>query len=110
MPRMSDFEAPLFEQPEFAQHAEAHALADPHAPANPLPVIAGASHVTADYITIGLSLKSHPLRFMREALAAKRVIENATLHDPSKTPTGTLVTVAGMVLVRQRADTARYRG
>ncbi|HLP85528.1 MAG TPA: error-prone DNA polymerase [Phycisphaerales bacterium] len=100
MRRMSDVEAPLFEQADRQLGRDVDSVADP------LPAIHPASQVTADYVATGLSLKSHPLRFMRDMLVAKRVIENVALQDAARTPTGMRVTVAGMVLVRQRPGTA----
>ncbi|MFN7316809.1 MAG: error-prone DNA polymerase [Phycisphaerae bacterium] len=121
MRRMSDVEAPLFEQADLAaaDHSSSQPRITPDATdrsthhahtrsefSDPLPTIPASSQVTADYLATGLSLKSHPLRFMRETLAAKRVIENAALQKPAQTPTGSRVSVAGMVLVRQRPGTA----
>ncbi len=104
MRRMSDVEAPLFTQSHHDHDSAAH---DPSSPQHdPLPAISPASQVTADYLATGLSLKAHPLRFMRDMLAARRVICAADLQDPQKTPAGARVTVAGMVLVRQRPGTA----
>jgi error-prone DNA polymerase len=116
MRRMNDVEAPLFEQAADSGRggrSAASGCADGDVGAaavegasDPLPIIAGSAQVTADYVATGLSLKSHPLCFMREMLAAKRVIQNVDLLDQAKTPTGTRVCVAGMVLVRQRPGTA----
>lgn len=71
-----------------------------------LPARSGQSEVTEDYRSIGLSLKSHPITFIRESLAAKGIIENAALADANRVPTNRRVTVAGLVLVRQRPGTA----
>ncbi len=107
MRRMSDVEAPLFEQADpAATDRSTHPAPTHNELSDPLPTIPASSQVTADYLATGLSLKSHPLRFMRETLAAKRVIENAALQNPTQTPTGSRVSVAGMVLVRQRPGTA----
>ena len=37
----------------------------------PLPVMTKGEHVITDYQTAGLSLKSHPMRFLRALFAAK---------------------------------------
>jgi error-prone DNA polymerase len=68
-------------------------------PAAPLPLMADGEHVIADYQTTGLSLKAHPLRFLRAAFAREGIrscAEAAGLAD------GARVRVAGVVLVRQR--------
>lgn len=56
-------------------------------------------HVIHDYRSLGLSLKAHPVSFLRERLTRAGVTPNALL--PS-VPDGRRVTVAGLVLVRQR--------
>jgi error-prone DNA polymerase len=61
-------------------------------------------HVTEDYRKTGLSLKSHPLAFARERLNALGVLPCNRLTD---TADRAIVKVAGIVLVRQRPETAR---
>jgi len=56
-------------------------------------------HVIADYRATGLSLKTHPLRFLRPRLAAEGVLSCA---EAVGKPAGARVQVAGLVLVRQR--------
>ena len=60
----------------------------------------------ADYGTTGLSLKAHPLSFVRDVLTARGVRPAAALLDPDGAPHGTRAAVAGLVLVRQRPATA----
>ncbi|MEJ0016734.1 MAG: error-prone DNA polymerase [Acetobacteraceae bacterium] len=64
-----------------------------------LPVMTGGEHVITDYQTAGLSLKSHPMRFLRALFVAEGVLscaQAAVLAD------GARLSVAGVVLVRQR--------
>ena len=69
-----------------------------------LPKMSPAEEVLADYRTTGLSLKAHPLTFLREHLARLGVAP----ADRLKTlPNGGPVRVAGIVLVRQRPGTAK---
>ena len=68
-----------------------------------LPPMPPGEHVVNDYRYLGLSLKAHPLSFLREALAARRIIPAERLRD---TPNGRRVTVAGLVITRQRPGTA----
>ena len=84
-------ELPLF---AFAQAAE---LGEEHAA--PLPAMPLAEEVVADYQTTRLSLKAHPMQFLRARLAADGVISCA---EANAAPDGRKVTVAGIVLIRQR--------
>lgn len=62
------------------------------------------SEVMADYQTVGLSLRNHPLHFHRETLNALHVLPNAAMQE---LPDGKIITVAGIVLLRQRPATAK---
>lgn len=64
-----------------------------------LPVMPTGEHVIADYQTTGLSLKAHPLRFLRADFAKKDITSCMTA---GQAPDGTKLRVAGIVLVRQR--------
>lgn len=68
-----------------------------------LPKLSAQDDVIADYSTAGLSLKKHPLSFLREHLEGFRAIaaEHLAEHPPDRR-----VKVAGMVLMRQRPQTA----
>jgi error-prone DNA polymerase len=71
-----------------------------------LPAMPLCEHVVEDYVTTGLSLKQHPVQFFREHLAALGAIRNAQLRDDTLLQDST-VTVAGLVLVRQRPGTSK---
>jgi len=71
-----------------------------------LPAMPLCEHVVEDYATTGLSLKQHPVQFFRERLAALGAIRNAQLRDDALLQDST-VTVAGLVLVRQRPGTSK---
>jgi error-prone DNA polymerase len=71
-----------------------------------LPAMPLCEHVVEDYVTTGLSLKEHPVRFFRERLLALGAIGNAQLRDEALSQ-DTMVTVAGLVLVRQRPGTSK---
>jgi len=68
-----------------------------------LPPMPPGEHVVNDYRHLGLSLKAHPVSFLRGRLAAEGVVENRRLTE---LPDGKYVTVSGLVLVRQRPGTA----
>jgi error-prone DNA polymerase len=57
-------------------------------------------------VTTGLSLKDHPVRFFRERLTALGALRNAALRGEDLRQ-NMRVTVAGLVLVRQRPGTAK---
>lgn len=69
-----------------------------------LPLLTDAEHVVEDYSALGLSLKAHPVSFVRTELHSMRVMPTATL---SKMANGDMVAVAGLVTVRQRPGTAK---
>ncbi len=69
-----------------------------------LPVMAQSEHVINDYQTLRLSLKAHPLSFLRRQLQARRVVSCAQLSDMRD---GRWVRVSGLVLVRQRPGSAK---
>ncbi len=69
-----------------------------------LPKMSAAEEVLADYRTAGLSLRAHPLQFLRADLEQRRVVTAESLQT---LPDGQPVRVAGLVLVRQRPGTAK---
>ncbi len=75
--------------------------------AAPLPAAPPALEVGQDYATVGLSLKAHPLSFLRRRLARRGVWTAADIKDARAAPPGRRVVVAGIVLFRQRPGTAK---
>ena len=71
-----------------------------------LPAMALSEHVVEDYVATGLSLKDHPVRFFRNRLTALGVVRNTALRG-DELRQDSRVTVAGLVLVRQRPGTAQ---
>ncbi|MGD0025350.1 MAG: error-prone DNA polymerase, partial [Xanthobacteraceae bacterium] len=83
-----------------------------------LPAMPLCEHVMEDYVATGLSLKEHPVRFFRDRLTALGAICNAELRsDPHPTlprkrgrdgeGEDAKITVAGLILVRQRPGTSK---
>jgi error-prone DNA polymerase len=68
-------------------------------PATKLPVMPLGEHVLHDYRALGLSLKAHPLAFLRQRLTEAGVTPNIRL---AAIDNGRRISVAGLVLVRQR--------
>jgi len=69
-----------------------------------LPLMTAGEHVVQDYATVGLSLKAHPVSFIRQQLEMLRILPTKMINEDI--PDGQLVKVAGLVLVRQRPGTA----
>ena len=75
-----------------------------HEPAVHLPPMAAGREVVEDYRATGLTLRRHPVSFLRADLAARRIVRCAEL---ARARDGQRLTVAGIVLVRQRPGSAR---
>ena len=69
-----------------------------------LPQMPLSEHVVTDYQTLRLSLKAHPVAFLRGGLTRRRILSCADLRA---TREGQWVAVAGVVLVRQRPGSAK---
>ena len=83
--------------------AHAGARAQGPEPAVALPAMRLSEHVVADYRTVRLSLKAHPMAFLRAGLARRGVVPTGALAEMRH---GGPVAVAGVVLVRQRPGSA----
>ncbi len=68
-----------------------------------LPPMAQQEQVAADYQSTGLSLKAHPLRFLRQRLSREGLMSCA---EATALPNGRSFATAGVVLVRQRPGSA----
>jgi len=73
---------------------------EPDARLPPMPL---GAHVVEDYRRLSLSLKAHPASFLRARLSARGILRSEALRSVKN---GERVTVAGLVLVRQRPGTA----
>jgi error-prone DNA polymerase len=72
--------------------------------AKPLPLMPLPEQVVADYQTIRLSLKGHPMEFLRERFTQERVV---ACRDVNHTNDKRRISCAGVVLVRQRPGSAK---
>jgi error-prone DNA polymerase len=72
--------------------------------ADVLPPMKLVEEVLADYRMLGLSLRAHPMSFLRSWLTKEKVVP---AKDLEHLPDGAPVKVAGIVLVRQRPATAK---
>ena len=69
-----------------------------------LPKMRASEHVVHDYAATSLSLKGHPVSFVRDQLDRLSIIPAKNLTGAKN---GDLVKVAGLILVRQRPGTAK---
>jgi error-prone DNA polymerase len=69
-----------------------------------LPQLQLSEHVVQDYATTSLSLKAHPVSFLRPQLEQLHI---TATNDLGKLKNGQAVKVAGLVLVRQMPGTAK---
>ena len=60
--------------------------------------------VVQDYVHLGLSLRQHPVSFLRRGLQSSRIV---TCRDAMMARDGKWLTAAGIVLVRQRPGSAK---
>ncbi len=92
---LSDTRLPLFDTVPAEPDAE---------PAVALAEMTAGRQVVEDYRSTGLSLRRHPVGFLRPDLTARGMVRSAdlpTIRD------GKIVEVAGIILVRQRPGSAR---
>ena len=82
-----------------ASRPERETEPDAHLPPMPL-----GAHVVEDYRRLSLSLKAHPVAFMRKRLDARGAKRSDALDQVKS---GARIAVAGLVLVRQRPGTAK---
>ena len=87
---------PLF---DLGDHADLQAE-----PAVTLPEMMPGEQVIEDYRYLSLSLKAHPVSFLRADFANMGIVQNRDLPDVAN---GRMVTIAGLVLVRQRPGSAK---
>ena len=78
------------------------------APVHEKPLVLAPAHeaqeVVFDYAATGLTLRSHPLSFLRTRLATKKLLSAAQLHE---LPHGRLARACGIVTMRQQPQTAK---
>lgn len=73
-------------------------------PLTPLPQMPLCEHVVADYQTLRLSLKAHPMVFLRSSMTRQGFV---TAADLGKIHNNRCLQLAGLVLVRQRPGSAK---
>ncbi|MBX3181701.1 MAG: DNA polymerase III subunit alpha [Polyangiaceae bacterium] len=84
-------------------HGRLFAALDVREPSVPLPPLKRAEQLLLDYHSKSLCLTDHPMSHLRQRLAQEGVLSSAQLADAAS---GRQVSVAGLVLSRQRPATA----
>jgi error-prone DNA polymerase len=69
-----------------------------------LPPMSLAEHVISDYQTVRLSLKAHPMHFLRAHYSAAKFV---TAEQLKSMKDGKRLSIAGVVLIRQRPGTSK---
>ncbi|MFT8720428.1 error-prone DNA polymerase [Acetobacter sp.] len=98
---LADEPLPLFAAADLGRNRPAPEVIEPSVVLRPM---TEGSDVVEDYMATGLSLRAHPLAFLRDGLTKRGVIpceDLTTLRD------GTRIVIAGLVLMRQRPGTAK---
>ncbi|OHV82620.1 error-prone DNA polymerase [Rhizobium sp. LCM 4573] len=87
-----------------ADEREAHPVSEMNEPAVKLKSMAEGREVVEDYSHTGLTLRAHPMSFLRQDLKAKRIV---TCAEAMGERDGRWLWTAGLVLVRQRPGSAK---
>jgi error-prone DNA polymerase len=90
--------------PLFAAGAGRDAIPEVAEPDAGLPAMPEGQEVVEDYSHIGVTLRDHPLAFLRDELQARHVM---TCADGTAMRDRRLTRVAGLVLVRQKPGSAK---
>ncbi|WP_028002785.1 MULTISPECIES: error-prone DNA polymerase [Sinorhizobium] len=98
---LRDEPLPLFTA---AAEREVRAIAEQQEPTVELRQMTDGHNVVEDYSHTGLTLRQHPLRFMRDDLAKRRIV---TCAEAMTARDGQWLMAAGLVLVRQRPGSAK---
>jgi error-prone DNA polymerase len=98
---LRDEPLPLFAA---ASARENETVAELNEPIVALRPMTSGGEVVEDYGHVGLTLRSHPLSFLRADLTKRRIV---TCRDAMQARDGTWLEAAGLVLVRQRPGSAK---
>ena len=98
---LRDEPLPLFSA---AAEREQRSIPEMQEPVVELRAMTAGNEVVQDYRHVGLTLRAHPLTFLREDLTARKVV---TCLQAMATKDGRWCETAGLVLVRQRPGSAK---
>jgi error-prone DNA polymerase len=100
---LRDEPLPLF---AVASAREAEAVPESQEPTVVLRPMTAGGEVVKDYGHVGLTLRSHPVSFLREDLRRRRIVPCA---EAMQARDGRWLQTAGLVLVRQKPDVHHHR-
>jgi error-prone DNA polymerase len=98
---LRDEPLPLFAA---ASAREAQTVPELHEPMVALRPMTAGGEVVEDYGHVGLTLRAHPVTFLRADLSARRIV---TCAEAMQARDGRWLQTAGLVLVRQKPGTAK---
>ncbi len=87
-----------------AREAEAAVFTEQVEPEMALRPMTGVREVVEDYVHMGLSLRAHPVSFLREEFLRRRIV---TCAHAMQAKDGKWLETAGIVLVRQKPGSAK---
>ena len=87
-----------------AAQREARTIEEVREPAVALRPMTSGGEVVEDYRSVGLTLRQHPVTFLRADLRTRRIV---TCIDAMNARDGKWLTTAGLVLVRQKPGSAK---
>ena len=90
--------------PLFAAGRAAGGALERHEPAVALRPMTGGGEVVEDYSHLGLTLRAHPLSFLRDDLRGQKIV---TCGEAMRAPENKWLEIAGIVLVRQKPGAAK---
>ena len=98
---LRDEPLPLFAAAAARAQETVQEIVEPAVTLRPMP---GGREVVEDYRHVGMTLRQHPVSFLREELAQRLVV---TCEDAMTAKDGKRLETAGLVLVRQRPGSAK---
>jgi error-prone DNA polymerase len=98
---LRDEPLPLFAAAASRENATVAELDEPSVALRPM---TDGGEVVQDYGHVGLTLREHPMSFLRRDLSRRRIL---TCAEAVRTRDGTWLETAGLVLVRQRPGSAK---
>jgi error-prone DNA polymerase len=98
---LRDEPLPLFAAASVREMQPIPEIDEPEVPLRPM---TAGSEVVQDYRNVGLTLRCHPLTFLRDDLKARKIV---TCAEAMATRDGRWCEAAGLVLVRQRPGSAK---
>jgi error-prone DNA polymerase len=101
---LGDEPLPLFAAAAGQQTDRGRPVSELNEPAVTLRPMTAGGEVVEDYVHLGLTLRAHPLSFLREDLRRRKIV---TCAEATQSKDGRWLETAGIVLVRQKPGSAK---